>query len=66
LSQAPRLVHMASEWITGVFGLGGVALGVFVEPIKTYFVGHARRRQARTERVEKFVMAGATLRDALG
>lgn len=56
---------MAVEWTTGLFGLGGVALGVLVEPIKSYFTAVARRRQARTERVEKFVLAGAVLRDAL-
>ena len=38
---------------------------MLVEPIKGQFVRAARRRQARTERIERFVMSGAILRYAL-
>jgi hypothetical protein len=51
---------MLTPLITGLFALGGVTLGVMLEPVKTMFAARARSRQERAERCARLVEAAAT------
>ncbi|MGM1061353.1 hypothetical protein [Saccharothrix sp. Mg75] len=51
--------------ITGLFALGGVALGVMLEPVKALFAARARSRQERAERCARLVEAATTARSTL-
>lgn len=56
---------MLTPLITGLFALGGVTLGVMLEPIKALFAARARSRQERAERCARLVEAATTARSAL-
>ncbi|GLZ28154.1 hypothetical protein Lesp02_03440 [Lentzea sp. NBRC 105346] len=56
---------MLTPLITGFFALGGVALGVILEPVRAVFAARARSRQERTERCARLVEAAITARSAL-
>jgi hypothetical protein len=46
-----------SDWVTGLFTIGGVAAGTVFEPAKNMFTSRARTRQARAERCASFIEA---------
>lgn len=56
---------MLTPWITGLFALGGVTLGVMLEPVKSLFAARARSRQERAERCARLVEAATTARSVL-
>lgn len=53
---------MLTSLITGLFALGGVALGVLLEPVKAVAASRVKRRQDRTELCSSFIRTAAAMR----
>lgn len=47
-----------SDWVSGVFAIGGVVLGVALEPVKNLFTSRDRTRQTRADRCAIFITEG--------
>lgn len=56
---------MLSSLITGLFALGGVALGVVLEPVKSVVASRTKSRQDRTELCTSFINTAAQMRSHL-
>jgi len=56
---------MLSSLITGIFALGGVGLGVLLEPVKAAVAGKAKNRQDRAELCTAFINTAAQMRSYL-